>query len=96
MWAKGEGIRLSAPAIRRSPATHPPISEHQRAAVAALKERQRVHIISQRIAEGEMKSARVSVGGDYYEVRPNDLALLQKGRSPEWLGLEPIPEDEEV
>ena len=55
-----------------------------------------MRIISQRFAEGEMKSARVSVGGDYYDVRPIDLALLQKGRSPEWLGLAPIPEDEEV
>ncbi len=98
MSANGQGFRVSAPAIGRPPTTHPPISEHlrQRAAVAALKERQRVRITSQRFAEGEMKSARVSVGGDYYDVRPIDLALLQKGRSPEWLGLEPIPEDEEV
>ncbi|MFI0844477.1 hypothetical protein [Mesorhizobium sp. IMUNJ 23232] len=89
---------MSAPAIRRTSSTRPSISEHlrQRAAVADLKERQRVRIISQRFAEGEMKSARVRVGGNYYEVRPIDLALLQKGRSPEWLGLEPIPENEEV
>ncbi|MFI0847769.1 hypothetical protein [Mesorhizobium sp. IMUNJ 23232] len=55
-----------------------------------------MRIISQRIADGEVKSARVRVEGEFYEVRPIDLALLQKGRSPEWLGLEPIPEDEEI
>jgi hypothetical protein len=98
MWVKGEGIRVSAPVIRRPPTTRPSISQHlrHRAAVAALKERERVRIISRRIADGETKSARVRVDGEFYEVRPIDLALLQKGRSPEWLGLEPIPEDEEV
>jgi hypothetical protein len=64
--------------------------------VAALKERERVRVISRRIADGETKSARVRIDGEFYEVRPIDLALLQQGRSPEWLGLEPIPESEEV
>lgn len=53
----------SAPAIRRPPTARPSISEHlrQRAAVAALKERECVRIISRRIADGELKSARVRV-----------------------------------
>ncbi|WP_442582523.1 hypothetical protein ACSBOB_11500 [Mesorhizobium sp. ASY16-5R] len=98
MWAKGDGIKLSAPASSRPPTTRPSISEHlrQRAAVTAHKGRNRVRIISQCFAGGEMKSATVCVGEDYYEVRPTDLSLLQQGRTPEWLGLEPIPENEEV
>jgi hypothetical protein len=98
MWAKDEGIRVSAPAIRWSPPTRPSISKHlrQRAAVAALNERKRIRIVSRRIADGEVKTARVRVDGEFYEVRPIDLELLQQGRSPEWLGLEPIPDDEEV
>ncbi|MDQ6436620.1 hypothetical protein RB623_21430 [Mesorhizobium sp. LHD-90] len=76
----------------------PSIGNHlrQRRAVKELLDRQRVRIISQRISDGEMWSATVRVGSDYYEVRPIDLALLQDGHSPEWLGLEPIPDDQEI
>ena len=91
-------LRSAEPVGRRRSTTHPSISEHlrQRRAVAALKERLHVRVISSRYGGGEMISARVSVDGEFYDVRPHELELLRQGQTPEGLALEPIPSDEDV
>lgn len=60
----------------------------QRSAVAALKERQKVRLASAVYAEGALKSARVVVGGKFYDVRPDELEFLRAGRTPEEIGIE--------
>ncbi len=62
----------------------------QRRAVAALKERWRVRLVSSTYSGGALQSARVIVGDKFYDVRPSELAFLRAGRTPSDLGLEPV------
>ena len=64
-----------------------------RKAVRELLERQKVFICSQRIAEGRVRSTRVLVRGDYYDVNDHQLTQLQSGISPADLMLEPAQEE---
>lgn len=64
-----------------------------RAAVREALERHKLHIASQRYSQGRM-SARVLLGGEYYDVDARELALLQAGKDPKRdLGLEPVVEE---
>lgn len=64
-----------------------------RAAVREALERHKLHIASQRYSHGRM-SARVLLGGEYYDVDARELALLQAGKDPKRdLGLEPVVEE---
>lgn len=64
-----------------------------RAAVRQALERHKLHIAHQRYSEGRM-SARVLIGGEYYDVDARQLALLQAGKDPKRdLGLEPVVEE---
>lgn len=60
----------------------------KRAAVRAALKRHKVFVSIKRFHEGEM-TARVIVDGEAYEVDARQLALLERGRTPADLSLEP-------
>lgn len=60
-----------------------------RHAVKRVLERQKVVIVSKRFGEGHV-TTRVLVSGEYYEVDNRQLDLLEMGRSPAQLGIEPV------
>ena len=60
-----------------------------RRAVKHALDRQKVVIVSKRFGEGHV-TTRVLVSGEYYEVDNRQLDLLEMGRSPAQLGIEPV------
>ena len=60
-----------------------------RRAVKRVLDRQKVVIVSKRFGEGHV-TTRVLVSGEYYEVDNRQLDLLEMGRSPTQLGIEPV------
>ena len=60
-----------------------------RRAVKRVLDRQKVVIVSKRFGQGHV-TTRVLVGGEYYEVDNRQLDLLEMGRSPTQLGIEPV------
>jgi hypothetical protein len=58
-----------------------------------LDRRKKVFVCSQRFAEGGIQSARVLIGGEYYDVDGTQLAQLIDGLSPADLMLVPARED---
>ena len=64
-----------------------------RKAMREVLSRQKVFVCSQRFAEGDIQSARVLVGGEYYDVNGTQLAQLRDGLSPADLMLVPARED---
>jgi hypothetical protein len=63
----------------------------QRAAVRAALDRHKVFVSTRRFSGGELASARVIVGGEAYEVSARQLLLLEQGKTPADLALEPQP-----
>lgn len=61
---------------------------HQRRAVAALRERMRLHIASQVFRDGSLQNTRVAIDGEFYDVNERQLARLRRGATPAELDLE--------
>jgi hypothetical protein len=59
-----------------------------RRAVKRVLDLQKVVTVSKRFDHGHV-TTRVLVGGEYYEVDNRQLDLLEMGRSPAQLGIEP-------
>lgn len=73
------------------PRNPPDISRHlaSRRAVKRALDRQKVVTVSKRFDHGHV-TTRVLVGGEYYEVDNRQLDLLEMGKSPAQLGIEPV------
>jgi hypothetical protein len=74
------------------PGNHTSAQNAKRAAVRAALKRHRIFVSTRRYhGDGEM-TARVIVDGEAYEVNARQLALLEQGRTPADLSIEPQPE----
>lgn len=82
-------------ALRRIADVRIDVDRHlaSRRAVRELLARRNVFVCSQRFAEGGVQSARVLIGGEYYDVDGTQLAQLRDGLSPADLMLVPARED---
>ena len=85
--------RGSAAAKPAGPAINVDRHLASRKAVGELLNRQKVFICSQHFAEGRVRSTRVLVRGEYYDVNDHQLTQLQNGLSPADLMLEPAQEE---
>lgn len=63
--------------------------KRKRAAVSRALERQRAFIANKRFFRGTL-TARVLFDGEYYDVDEHLLALIESGRTPRELELEPV------
>lgn len=69
----------------------PDIGKHlaSRRAVKRVFDRQKVVTVSKRFDHGHV-TTRVLVDGEYYEVDNRQLDLLEMGKSPVQLGIDPV------
>jgi len=73
------------------PDSHAAGQNAKRAAVRKALNRHKVFVSTKRFhGHGEV-TARVIVGGEAYEVSGRQLALLEQGKTPADLALEPLP-----
>jgi hypothetical protein len=68
----------------------------QRQAVREMLQRRNIRIVREVYSTDRPTVSRVSVRGEQYDVGETDLALLASGRSPTWLGLSPVSQDDEA